>query len=424
MARETVLIIDDSAELRSVLESILPFGGYQVLSAGTGKEGLAWASKARPDLIMVDLELPDTNGLKVLEKLNEQGLTTPTIMMTGYGSEGVAARALRLGVKDYLIKPFTTEEVLSSVERALAESRLRREKERLEGVLTGYARHCKLVSAIGRTMIADLNLAAVLQRIVAAGLFIARADAAFLLLEDPASRELRLVAAEGEAKLAQPPSFDGGDERLAPVLQQCAAARLHATDNSLVELQTQDRTWAVLQVPLRGQQRAIGLLSVDRRSSNTPFTWHDEQMLVLLADFAVMAMDLDRRREEVRASRQEMDKTLAYLVSVADLLRDPVLIVDPQGHVQFVNAALAHLVRQPAQEMLGRHLSELFEDTKHGFDLRAWAGSAADKEGRFQVPCRLSREQRLGLVLRFARIPDFQGDTLGLLSVAQVGNGG
>ena len=109
MAGETVLVIDDSAELRSVLETILPYGGYQVFLASNGAEGLRLIRQQNPDLIMVDLELPDTNGLKILEQLNEQGVSIPTIMMTGYGSEGVAARALRLGVRDYLIKPFTTE---------------------------------------------------------------------------------------------------------------------------------------------------------------------------------------------------------------------------------------------------------------------------------------------------------------------------
>jgi DNA-binding response OmpR family regulator len=81
-----ILIIDDSTELRSLLESILPYSGYQTISATTGQDGLDLAEKIKPDLILLDLELPDTTGLKVLEALERQARSIPTIMMTGYGS--------------------------------------------------------------------------------------------------------------------------------------------------------------------------------------------------------------------------------------------------------------------------------------------------------------------------------------------------
>ena len=137
MAEERILIIDDSTELRSLLESILPYSGYHTLSASTGEEGLELATTLRPDVILVDLELPDTTGLKVIEELNRRGITIPTIMITGYGSEGTAARALRLGAQGYLVKPFTTEEVLSNVEKALVVRRLNREKAPV-GKATGH----------------------------------------------------------------------------------------------------------------------------------------------------------------------------------------------------------------------------------------------------------------------------------------------
>jgi DNA-binding response OmpR family regulator len=291
MATETVLIIDDSAELRSVLENVLSFGKYKVLSASTGQEGLGLVLQGHPDLIMVDLELPDTNGLKVLEKLNEHGLTIPTIMMTGYGSEGVAARALRLGVRDYLVKPFTTDEVLSSVERALAESRLRREKDQLAAFVNGYLRHIQMVSTIGRSVTAGLALDEALRRIVTTGIFVTRAEDGFLLLVDEQLRALRVTVAEGRAERT-PECFLplSGDNRLRPVLQQAVAVRVHSSDAKTIELQTGDRVRAALQVPLLGPNRALGLLSVDRPTTNTPFNKYDEQILMILADYAVLSL--------------------------------------------------------------------------------------------------------------------------------------
>lgn len=299
MAGETVLIIDDSAELRSVLETILPFGGYRVLCAATGEAGLALASEQRPDLIMVDLELPDTNGLRILEELNAWGLTVPTIMMTGYGSEGVAARALRLGVRDYLIKPFTTDEVLASVERALNESRLEQEKERLATLVSGYARHLKLIGAIGRSVTAGLDPKEALQRIVGAGLYITRAEAAFLLLREDGSEELQIVSAEGQKELVNSgTAMQPGDERLRPVLEHGEAVRLASANAPAIQLQTGALVEAVLQVPLEGLSRRLGLLSVDRQGTQLPFSEYDEQVLKILADYAAMALMLWRAETE------------------------------------------------------------------------------------------------------------------------------
>ena len=296
MAGETVLVIDDSAELRSVLETILPYGGYQGFLASNGAEGLRLIRQKNPDPIMVDLELPDTNGLKILEQLNEQGVSIPTIMMTGYGSEGVAARALRLGVRDYLIKPFTTEEVLSSVERALAESRLRQERDRLRSRLSDYARHLKLIATVGRTIAAGLDPAEAWRRIVGSAIYVTHAEAAFLLIGDAAGGQLRLLGAEGAVRRPSAPiPLTAGDRRLRPVLEQKRAVRLNPADAPPIILQTGDQVRAVVQVPLLGRGRAVGLLSVDRRSRESAFTDYDQQLLMILADYASLVLEQQRK---------------------------------------------------------------------------------------------------------------------------------
>lgn len=303
MQKEIILIIDDSTELRSVLENVLSFAGFGVVSAGSGQEGLDLACTAQPDLIFVDLELPDTNGLRVLESLNERGLNIPTIMITGYGSEGVAARALRLGVKDYLIKPFTAEEILSSVERALTESRLRREKERMAALIRGYAQHFRLVSVIGRSVVEGLGRDEVLKRVVAAGLFITRAEAGLLLLAEEGSGGFRVAVAEGQARGAGQFLPLTGDRRLCAVSTQGVAVRLQAVGDTEVELQTGDRVRSVVQVPLQGSDRTWGVLSMDRRTLDLPFSEYDEQLLTILADYAVLALERDRRLANRGASR-------------------------------------------------------------------------------------------------------------------------
>ena len=309
MAEERILIIDDSTELRSLLESILPYSGYQTLSASTGEEGIELATKLHPDVILVDLELPDTTGLKVIEELNRRGITIPTIMITGYGSEGTAARALRLGAEGYLVKPFTTEEVLSSVEKALVVRRLNREKAQLERALDAYARHFRTLSAIGRALINGIDLDQVYQRIVDAGAFVTRAERCTLALLDPVSGQLEVVATRGKS---EPLNMTAGPQEgaagLRPVLEEGTSVRLQAVTGETITLQTGDPVKAVLQVPLQTRVETIGLLSADRQDSSSLFDSHDEQMLGILANCLVIALEMQRLIEVAGSSTQNEEE--------------------------------------------------------------------------------------------------------------------
>ncbi|MFN2291499.1 MAG: response regulator [Anaerolineae bacterium] len=291
MAGERILVIDDSSELRSLLETILPFGGYRTASAGTAQEGLEKVSQLRPDLILVDLELPDTNGLKVLEELKQRQLAIPTVMMTGYGSEGVASRALHAGALGYLVKPFTTEEVLSSVEKALSVGHLHHENARLAFLVETYTRHFRAISAIGRALASGIELGAFLQRVVEAGLYVTKGDGASLLLREGSSGELRMAAARGAGSTIDAPvASEQGDPRLRAVLEEGTAVRLRAAPGGTICLQTGVQVKAVLQVPLKAEGRVAGLLSVSRQEAEVPFGSHDAELLAILADYAVLAV--------------------------------------------------------------------------------------------------------------------------------------
>jgi two-component system NtrC family sensor kinase len=275
-----------------LLEAILPFGGYKTHGVGSGAQGLELVPEIEPDVILIDLELPDTTGLKVLEELNRQGFAIPTIMMTGYGSEGSAARALRLGVRDYLIKPFTTEEVLSSIERALSESRLRREKERQAVVLNEYARRLKLISAVGQSMLEGLDANKLLQRILEAAQVATRADTAIFFLSDENPERLRIAAMHGiPSSLEDHCLVSSGDSRLRQAWLDAATVRLHAPEGPLIEIQTGDTLTSVCQVPLQVQNKVCGLLTVGRQNDGKAFGLLDEQTLTILAQYASLAVE-------------------------------------------------------------------------------------------------------------------------------------
>lgn len=120
----TVLIIEDRREnIVFIANNILKPMGYDVITAMDGRTGLAKAREEQPDLIITDLKLPKMSGLEVLSQLRKNKINIPTIVMTFHGTEDTAMRALRLGARDYLIKPFTIEEMQAAIKRALQSGR-------------------------------------------------------------------------------------------------------------------------------------------------------------------------------------------------------------------------------------------------------------------------------------------------------------
>jgi two-component system NtrC family sensor kinase len=118
-----VLIIEDRREnIVFIANNLLKPLGYDIVTARDGALGLQKALEEEPDLIITDIKLPKMSGLAVLEELREKGIQTPAIVMTFHGTEDTAVRAFRLGAKDYLVKPFTFDELKAALDRALSQA--------------------------------------------------------------------------------------------------------------------------------------------------------------------------------------------------------------------------------------------------------------------------------------------------------------
>lgn len=117
----TILIIDDEVQIRRLLEITLSVKGYKISEASNGKEGLTLAASVNPVLILLDLGLPDTDGIEVLHKLREW-YQKPIIILSVRNSEDDIIKALETGANDYLIKPFHTGELLARIGVAIRQS--------------------------------------------------------------------------------------------------------------------------------------------------------------------------------------------------------------------------------------------------------------------------------------------------------------
>jgi nitrogen regulation protein NR(I) len=114
-----ILIVDDDDNLRKSFEKLLKEEGYQTFTAAGGSSGLAGVKAHCPDLVILDVRLPDANGLDVYQKIKKIDNRLPVIIVTAYSTTDTAIEATRMGAFDYIIKPFDIPEVLSTIRRAL-----------------------------------------------------------------------------------------------------------------------------------------------------------------------------------------------------------------------------------------------------------------------------------------------------------------
>jgi FixJ family two-component response regulator len=124
--RATVHVVDDDASLRVALESLFETVGLATRSYGAARDFLSTGFADTPGCIVIDIRLPDMNGLEFQAQLTQVGVRLPVVMMTGYGDIPMSVRAMKRGAVDFLAKPFRDQDMLDAVMAAIERDRQRR----------------------------------------------------------------------------------------------------------------------------------------------------------------------------------------------------------------------------------------------------------------------------------------------------------
>jgi two-component system, NtrC family, response regulator HydG len=190
-----ILIVDDQRNMRIALAMMLRSSGYEVDEASEGKEGADMGAKGAYDVVLTDLRMGGFDGLEVLRAVKERYANTEVIVMTAFGTIESAVEAMRLGAFDYIQKPFTEQELMMKVERALQNRRLAGEVQLLA---SEFRERYKFENIIGRSQ----AIREVLGRIVK----IAPTDATVLITgESGTGKELVAKAIHANSKRANRP---------------------------------------------------------------------------------------------------------------------------------------------------------------------------------------------------------------------------
>lgn len=300
MSGELILVIDDSQEVVKYLaERLLPTFGYRTKYAEDGRAGLQLIRQDKPDLVMLDLNLPEMTGLDILRDLARDGIETAVVLMTGYGSEKSAVEAFRLGVRDYLIKPFTVDEVVETINRSLAEKRLRQDRSHLSEELrlanTEMRRQLNEMTTlfgIGKTITALLSVDKVLERVLDAAVQLSNAEDSIIWLLDPDSNQLRPYAKKGLDE--QDPHtllMSVETSHVGQVIRTGRPLRQASFSGDGIKLKTGFLARAVLYVPLKLRGVVLGVLGVSNRSAPRAFSERDEFLMSALGDYAAIALE-------------------------------------------------------------------------------------------------------------------------------------
>jgi two-component system, NtrC family, response regulator AtoC len=145
VAQKTILVADDDASIRSLLKQLLSDEGFAVHEASTGIEVVDKVKESSPDLVIMDVRMPELDGIEALARLKSTNPKTAVLIMTAFGSSNAAIRAMELGAFDYITKPFELDKISHSVKRVLDYQDLTQEVEVLRDEISSLVQTERIV---------------------------------------------------------------------------------------------------------------------------------------------------------------------------------------------------------------------------------------------------------------------------------------
>lgn len=318
--QRSILVVDDSKEMVHHLAStLLPRHGFRSSYALDGRTALQKVREERPDLIILDLNLPQMTGLDVLEALAEEQIAIPVVLITGEGSEKAAIDAFRLGAKDYIVKPFTMDEVVNAVESTLGLYTAQTTKGELEerlfvahNMLRRLRARYDYLLQMSRTLLRLNTHDQIIKETLHIALEATGAEEASLYLQT-------LTQNSAEYTLRRHASTPSETETAAPVapavraMQDLAPVRESDFLNDITLSETQTAR-AILYTPLQHDATVLGAIGVRHTRLPRAFSEQDELCLSTIAEYAAIALHNADRIAQARHAREREHSALVAIM--------------------------------------------------------------------------------------------------------------
>ena len=339
MLRERVLIVDDEVDVLDLCRRVLEVEGYQVTTAQNGKEALERAREQSFDLLLTDIKMPGLSGLEVAQAIKEIDSDLVFVTMTGFSTMNMAIEALRLGIDEFIVKPFTPDDLISSVGRALERVRLRRENIRLRALIPLFE--------LSKTFLSTIDEEAILRHVVDIACAETEAAGGMIVLINLGNG--RPSACQAAGILSAVPVGERGTGWTIPwtIMERGTPLAISDVDQEggvyRRPLEMVD-AGSLIASPLIVQDRPIGVLCVARGAGAAPFSASDAEMLAVLSGQVGIAVSNARLFAEIQRAYDEL-KRLDHMKS------------------EFINIA-AHELRTPLAILMG--YASILEDEATG----------------------------------------------------------
>lgn len=303
---DSICIIDDELIICKLLEDVFKAKGYSVVYKNAGEEGFALVRDNAFDLVMLDLKMPDSDGIEILRRIKEIKPDAVVIVMTGYPSFETVQESLRLGAYDYVSKPFDINEIQFVAKRALeyrslhtANTRLLEElgehNQKLESLVRARTKELSVLYQVGREISLSLNLDKTLHNIIDRVCQAMDTEICSILLLDKMRQELTIKAARGlPDEVIRSAVVKVGESVSGLVVHSKAALFVEdiAQDARFSGLaHEQYYTKSFISAPLIIKEEVIGVINVNNKRSRQSFSRDDFSLLKGIADQAAVALE-------------------------------------------------------------------------------------------------------------------------------------
>ncbi len=353
MTKETILVIDDSQEIRDFLSNrLLAALDYKTITAIDGLEGIKIAEEEKPDLILLDINLPKMSGVEILQVLQEKKSTIPVIMITSEAEPSQILTCFRLGAKDYLQKPFTAADVTLAIDKVLSESRWIQEREEMTATLADVNLKLqkrigawKTLNQVGQTITATLNKDDAQRELIRGVNYLMQVEAGSIFLVDEKTGDLVLkISMQGDVESRKEIRLKPGQGIAGWVFQHGQPVIVPDTskDNrfssEIKKQHTGFLTRSVIAVPLIVTGKIIGVIVVTNPTGEKKhFEQIDVETLGVLASSAAVALENAQLYDQMRSSvtletlkntvatlAHYINNSLTVTIMVADFLKEKV----------------------------------------------------------------------------------------------------
>lgn len=335
MAGERILIVDDEADVLDLCKRILEAKAYPVKTALSGDEAITLARQEQFELLLTDIKMPGMSGLQIAQKLKQSDPGVICVIMTGFSTMDMVIEALKLGIDEFVMKPFAPEELSMAVAKALEKQHLRKENFRLRSLIPLFE--------LNKTLMGTVEVEQVLSSLLEISQKETNADLAGLYLFN--NDEAKIIFHRGcNPKTARQ---QAASDKLARFVLDNDGQQLilNARDRNYgpyATLLEQLEAQSIIVTPLKSKEANLGALVLGRRQED--FDPSDVDFLAVLSGQAGIALENARLFSEIQAAYKEV-KMLDHMKS------------------EFINIA-AHELRTPLAILMG--YAAVLEDDLEG----------------------------------------------------------